>query len=200
MAVFSEIWAVVLAAGESSRMKTPKLILPFRGRTIIENVILNILDSDVKNVIVVTGAWEKEVIAAISDLPVKTCTNVNYRSGMLSSVICGLNSLPPGTAAAIVFQGDQPEIAAEVIDLLTATWRKERKGIIVPIHNGKRGHPLLISEKYFSEVALLDAGTGLRGLLSECSHDILEVEVENRMILRDIDTNEDYLESINIKH
>jgi molybdenum cofactor cytidylyltransferase len=192
----SGIWAVVLAAGESVRMKCPKLILPFGGRTIIENVIQNILSAGIKNIMVVTGAWEKEVIKAISGMPVRNCTNANYKNGMLSSVICGLKSLPSDAQAAMIFQGDQPEITPEVVSQLVRARGNNGKGIILPVHNGKRGHPLFISRKYFTEVGRLNPDDGLRGLLSAFSHDILEVEVENKMILRDIDTKDDYQKSI----
>jgi molybdenum cofactor cytidylyltransferase len=194
---FSKIWAVVLAAGESARMKSPKLILPFRGRTIIENVILNILGSEIKNVIIVTGAWRDEIIEKITDLPVISCINENYRSGMLSSVICGLRSIPEDAEAALIFQGDQPEIEPAVVSKMIKAWKDEGKGIIIPVNAGKRGHPLLIERKYFSEVSRLDPATGLRGLMMEYPMDISEVEVDNIMILKDIDTREDYLESVN---
>jgi molybdenum cofactor cytidylyltransferase len=196
----SKIWAVVLAAGESRRMKSPKLILPFRGRTIIENVILNILDSNIKNIVVVTGAWKDEVLEAISGLPVIHCTNKNYSTGMLSSAICGLNSLPAEAEAAMIFQGDQPEIEPDVITRMIIARENAGGGIVIPVHNGKRGHPLFIARKYFNKVASLDPNIGLRGLMSGFSNDIIEVEVDNAMILRDIDTKEDYLESINKKH
>jgi len=193
----SGIWAVVLAAGESSRMKSPKLVLPFKGRTIIENVILNILDSDLKNIIVVTGAWRDELMEKITGLPVSHCFNENYKSGMLSSVICGLNSLPLDAEAAFIFQGDQPGIDPEVVGIMIEKLKKSGRGIIIPVHKGKRGHPLLIDRKYFTRVSELDHETGLRGLMLKFPDDITEVDVDNEIILRDIDTKEDYLESIN---
>jgi molybdenum cofactor cytidylyltransferase len=196
---YSKIWAIVLAAGESSRMKSPKLILPFRGKTIIETVIQNILDSDLRNVMLVTGAWKEEVLKAVNKMPVNHCINPNYKSGMLSSVICGINSLPAGTVAAVIFQGDQPEIGPEVINLVIGEGKKSEKGIIVPVSNNKRGHPLFIIRKYFAEVTRLDPDFGLRGLQTLFPDDILEVDVDDTSILKDIDTREDYLESINKK-
>ncbi len=194
---FPEIWAVVLAAGESIRMKSPKLVLPFNGRTIIEDVILNILGSGLKNIIVVTGAWKEELIEKISALPVDHCLNENYKQGMLSSVICGLNALPVEAEAAFIFQGDQPGIDPEVVGVMIEKLRRYEKGIIIPVHNRKRGHPLLIARKYFPEVIKLDPEIGLRDLMVQFPEDITEVNVGNEIILRDIDTKEDYLELIN---
>jgi molybdenum cofactor cytidylyltransferase len=195
----SEIWAVVLAAGESERMKSPKLALPFGHGTIIGNVICNILKSEIKKIVVVTGAWRNEVVSAIGDLPVMQCVNENYKKGILSSVICGLNSIPPGADAAMIFQGDQPEITPEVINSVIEGWNSSGRGLVIPLYKGKRGHPLLIEKKYFIEVSALDPGTGLRALSSKFSDDVAEVETDNKMILRDIDTKEDYNESINKK-
>lgn len=195
----SEIWAVVLAAGESERMKSPKLILPFGQSTIIGNVLYNILDSEIKKIMVVTGAWRNEVVSAIGDLPVNKCVNKNYKKGMLSSVICGLSSIPATADGAMIFQGDQPEITPGVINSIIEAWKSSGRGIVIPLYMGKRGHPLFIEKRYFIEVSALDPDAGLRALSSNFSHDVAEVETDNKMILRDIDTKEDYLESINKK-
>lgn len=199
MSNLSEIWAIVLAAGESERMKSPKLALPFGKGTVIGNVIGNILESDIKKIVVVTGAWRDEVINAIRDLPVVECVNKNYKKGMLSSVICGLKSIPASADAAMIFQGDQPEITPGVINSIIGEWKRRGRGIVIPLYKGKRGHPLFMEKKYFIEVPALDPDTGLRALSSKFSDDVTEVETDNKMILRDIDTKEDYLESTNKK-
>lgn len=199
MGNLSEIWAVVLAAGESERMKSPKLVLPFGQGTIIGNVLCNILKSEINKILVVTGAWRDDVVRAIGELPVLQCVNENYKKGMLSSVICGLNSIPATADAAMIFQGDQPEITPEVINSIIEKWKSSGSGIVIPLYRGKRGHPLFIEKKYFAEVSALDTDAGLRTLSSKFSHDVAEVETDNKMILRDIDTREDYLESINKK-
>lgn len=191
------IWAVILAAGESKRMNSPKLILPYGKTTMIGHLIDNILKSDINNILVVLGGWRDELVKAIEGLPVSSCFNDNYKSGMLSSVICGLDSLPPGTEAAMIFPGDQPDISPEIINSLIRSLSITDRGIMIAVHEGIRGHPILIRKKFFAEVEKLDSGIGLRELLSKFHNEVYEVETVNKMVLRDIDTHEEYLNAIN---
>jgi len=191
------IWAVILAAGESKRMNGPKLILPYGKSTIIAHLIENILESEIDNIMVVLGGWRDELGKAIKDLPVSSCYNGNYRSGMLSSVICGIDSLPPDAGAAMIIPGDQPGITPDVINSLIRTLNETGRGIIVAVHKGKRGHPVLISRKFFDQIRDLDPDIGLRDLLSKSGNEVYEVETGDNKILMDIDTNKDYLEAIN---
>lgn len=191
------IWAVILAAGESKRMNSPKLILPYGKTTMIGHLIDNILKSDINNILVVLGGWRDELVKAIEGLHVSSCFNDNYKSGMLSSVICGLDSLPPGTEAAMIFPGDQPDISPEIINSLIRSLSITDRGIMIAVHEGIRGHPILIRKKFFAEVEKLDSGIGLRELLSKFHNEVYEVETVNKMVLRDIDTHEEYLNAIN---
>src|SRR5664280_2261479 len=81
-----EIWAIILAAGESKRMGSPKMLLPFKGRSMIENVISNVFKSKADEIIVVLGAYFDELSLLMKRLDVSYCFNDNYMKGMLSSV------------------------------------------------------------------------------------------------------------------
>jgi molybdenum cofactor cytidylyltransferase len=116
---------------------------------------------------------------------------------MLSSVKCGFRSLPDDFEAALVFQGDQPMISPETVNEVITAYRKSGKGIVIPVFSKKRGHPLLIDRKYRSEVEKLNPDEGLRSLAAKFSNDILEVNVESQEILKDIDTQEDYMNELN---
>jgi molybdenum cofactor cytidylyltransferase len=193
----SELWAIILAGGESKRMKTPKMLLPFRGSTIIGKVIENVTASDVDKILVVLGAGSEEVLKVITGLPVTYCYNDNYKNGMLSSVKCGFSSLPDDFEAVIVFQGDQPMIPPQAVNAVINAWRKSGKGIVIPVFETKRGHPLLIESKYRHEIEKLNTDVGLRSLAEKFHSDVLEIEVNTPGILRDIDTQDDYLNEIN---
>ncbi len=189
----SEIWAIILAAGESKRMGFPKMLLPFRGTTIIEQVIENVINSQVKETVVVLGAERQYIQKVIRNWPVKHCNNEVYKEGMLSSVKCGFRFLPHDFEAALVFPGDQPLIRTEITDSVISAFRFSGKGIVMPVYGNKRGHPLLISSRYREEVMLLDPGEGLRTLARNFSNDVFEVETDTTDILKDIDDQEDYL-------
>jgi len=185
--------AIILAAGASRRMKQQKLLLTYRGRTIIETTIGNVLASEVDSTMVVLGASRDEILSVIGKMPVEHCENVDHARGMLSSVICGLQALPGDTDAVLVFPGDQPDIPPEVINKLIRTFHTSSRGIVIPKHHHRRGHPLVVDMKYRDEIEHLDPEKGLRSLMELFPDNVLEVEVDDPGILKDIDTREDYL-------
>jgi molybdenum cofactor cytidylyltransferase len=192
-----DIWGIILAAGESKRMGSPKLLLTFRGKTMIENVIGNVKESAVDNILVVLGAYGEGLLGLVANSCVRYCYNDNYKEGMLSSVKCGFNNLPADFDAVLVFQGDQPMITQAVINAVIDAYRSSGRGIVVPVYKKKRGHPILINHKYRYEIEKLDMREGLRSLAYQFSDDVMEVETEDPGILRDIDTCEDYKKEIN---
>jgi xanthine/CO dehydrogenase XdhC/CoxF family maturation factor/CTP:molybdopterin cytidylyltransferase MocA len=190
------ISAVILAAGESKRMGKPKLLLPYGDKTIIETVIQNAINSEIKNIIVVLGAEKDKIRNQISNYPVIITENPDYLNGMLSSVQCGLRTLPGDTDSVILLLGDQPMISGLVIDQLADTYRHTDKGILIAYHKGKRGHPILFKIKYKKEIEELSVENSLHDFTRKFASDILEVETETPDILRDIDTPEDYNKEI----
>jgi molybdenum cofactor cytidylyltransferase len=193
----SETWGIILAAGESKRMKSPKMLLPYRGRTFIENVIDSVKVSKVDGVMVVLGSHSDDILKVTGNLSVVHCYNENFVEGMLSSVKCGFSSLPDGAGTAVVLLGDQPMVSPEIINMLISAYHKSGKGIIIPVHNSERGHPILIDLKYREEVLDLDPEIGLKALSQKFPFDVLEVETDDRGVLTDIDTQEDYNNELN---
>lgn len=195
----SGIWAIILAAGESKRMGSPKMLLPIGETTIIEQTIDNVLHSMVGDILVVLGAGHAKIRESIAERPVKYCINDDYKKGMLSSVKCGLISLPQDFDTVLFYPGDQPLISPAITDMLISAYRNSSRGIIIPVHNGRRGHPLLVGSRYRNEIMLLDNNEGLKGLAQKFPEDVLEVEVGTPDILTDIDTQDDYLKLIKQK-
>jgi molybdenum cofactor cytidylyltransferase len=197
LSFMEDIWAIILAAGESKRMGFPKMFLPFNGSTMIENVIRNIKSSKVDNMIIVSGAGSEKLSELVSGLNANCCYNNNYKEGMLSSVLCGIRNLPADFRAVLVFQGDQPLIAPETINKVIDAYRSSGKGIVIPVFEKKRGHPLLIDRKYRDETEKLDPDKGLRSLADKFSGDVFEVETVDPGILRDFDTFHEYIKELN---
>jgi molybdenum cofactor cytidylyltransferase len=190
-------WAIILAAGSSRRMGSQKLLLPFAGNTIIETVIDNVLSSSIDHVMVVLGPKQEEIMQVIGNRPVQFCHNIEHEKGMLSSIICGIRALPANAVTALIFLGDQPGISPDVTNTVIEAYNKELFGIVIPVHNHRRGHPLLVDMKYRKEIEKLDLEEGLRALRHLFPQDVLEVEVEEPGILVDIDTREDYKNATN---
>lgn len=186
------IWTIILAAGESKRMGMAKMLLPFGGKTIIETVIDSALHAKVDEIMVVTGAHESKIEGIIKPLPVKVVFNPSYKKGMLSSVQAGFKALPTDAEAALILLGDQPSIQSAVIDAVVEEYKKTRKRLIVPVHAGARGHPLLIDMRYRKEIQHLDHEVGLKELLQKHPQDVHELKFEDAAVLRDLDDMEDY--------
>jgi len=185
-------WAIVLAAGSSTRMGSQKLLLPYGNSTMIEAVIHNVLGSKIDKVMVVLGTDSKEITRAIGDKPVEFCINQHPEKGMLSSVLCGFKAIPEEANAALVFLGDQPNIPPVITNTILEAYNEDLHGIVIPVHNHRRGHPLLVDLKYRRDLIKLDLEKGLRSLMHLFPEDVLEVEVDEPGILIDIDTKEDY--------
>jgi molybdenum cofactor cytidylyltransferase len=173
-------------------MGRPKLLLPYGDKTIIETVVQNVVSSRVDGAVVVLGGSRREIEEKIRAFAMKRVINRRYKEGMFSSVRRGLSALPTSAQAAVFVLADQPDVPSSVIDLLIKAYRREKKGIVLPVYRKKRGHPLLIDLKYRREIEALSPDIGLRGLLREHRDDILEVRVSSPAVLKDIDDPDDY--------
>ena len=183
------ISAIVLTAGKSERMGgSPKALLSFKGLTFLEHVLAAIRNSGLTTTAVVVGHHRDEIKTALS-LP-SLVFNPNYEQGMSTSVQAGIRALPPGTEGAGVFLVDQPLIDAQTITLLSAELRPGR--IVLPVHEGHRGHPVFFASELFDEILGLQPDQGLNSVVRRDPGRIIEVEVKNSSVLRDIDTPEQF--------
>jgi molybdenum cofactor cytidylyltransferase len=187
------VHAVVLAAGLSTRMGGPKAMLPFGGKTVLQTVVGSLLEVDLEGIMVVLGHRADEIRASLAGRPVGVCVNPRFRQGMFSSVLFGISSLPESADAALIVLGDQPHIGAGVVRQVVAAYRDGDCGIVIPTHQGRRGHPALVDvRKYGPEIAGLSGAEGLKPVMRGHPQDTLELPVTDEGILRDIDTPEDY--------
>ena len=184
--------AVVLAAGQSRRMGTQKLLLPYAGQTVIGHVVDTVLASTLDAVYVVVGRDADRIAAALADRPITLVNNPAGESDMLASVRCGLAALPEACEAALLVLGDQPAIQAEWIDEMAHRFDQTTSGIVVPTFQGRRGHPLLLAMRYRNEILTRYDDVGLRGLLWAHGDDVLPWPAPTREILADMDLPEDY--------
>ncbi len=186
------ICAIVLAAGQSKRMGVQKVLLPFGGKTVISHIVAQLIASSVNDVYVVVGCQSKRVSEELSGRPVSIVDNPDYKSGMLSSVRCGLGAIPRQCGTVLVALGDQPSITTKLIDQMLQSFTSTEKQILVPLYNNKRGHPILFSTTYCDEILTQYDDIGLRGLLYAHKEDIFELPVDTSGVLSDMDYPEDY--------
>jgi len=190
------ISAILLAAGESRRMGRPKQLLDWQGKTLLQRALDALIDSDADEIILVLGYEADRIRAGLPALPIRIVINRDYNQGMASSLRQGLLALDPGSAAFLVLLADQPGIGPEIINTIIRRFRQAdpKPGIVLPVYRGRRGHPVLIGVQYREECLRLQGDRGARGLLLNHPGDVLEIEVQEDAILKDIDTPEEYRE------
>ncbi|MBA7641465.1 Nicotine blue oxidoreductase [subsurface metagenome] len=187
------ISAILLAAGESKRMGELKQLMPFgQNTTIVEQAIDNLLSAAVNEVIVVVGYRAEEVIKSIVGKPVKIAINPNYRQGMSTSIIAGLNLVDSRAQAVMLTLGDQPLINSQTVNRLIEEFHNHDRGIAIPTYQGRRGHPIIFAIKYKEKLLELKSDIGGRQIVKDHPDDILEVAVNAGGIITDIDTISDY--------
>ncbi len=186
------ISAILLAAGESKRMGQPKQLLPFRGSTLLGQIVENLLQSQAAETIVVLGSQAEKIIPQIAGEPVKIVVNQDFDQGMSSSIKCGLSHISEAADGVMIVLGDQPLIEKETIDLLIERHRQSERGIILPVHNGTRGHPVIFKMKYKDELLRLTGDIGGKQIVERHPSDVLEVEVDSESVVMSIDAESDY--------
>jgi molybdenum cofactor cytidylyltransferase len=111
---------------------------------------------------------------------------------MLSSVRCGLHAMAQQCRAVLVVLGDQPSVTTTLIDQMLKAFAVTEKQILMPLYDGKRGHPIIFSTVYRDEILTHYDNIGLRGLLHAHKDDIFELPVKTSGVLSDMDYPEDY--------
>ncbi len=186
------IAAVVLAAGGSTRMGQPKLLLDWRGEPLIHWPVKAALDAGLSPVIVVTGAAAEAVERSLSGLEVKLVHNPDWKKGQSTSVRCGIEALPETTEAVIFLLGDQPQLPVSFLEKMVAAYRSNAQSfsIFISAFQGRRGNPVLFDKSVFQELRSLEGDAGGRLIFSK--HPLYLIPVEDPGMLLDIDSPEDY--------
>ncbi len=188
--ILSGIYSVILAAGSSRRLGFNKLTLRIDSQPVIRRATTPFVEAALGEVIVVTGSDVAPVTSALEGLDVRVIRNEEHRQGMSSSVRAALPWITDATAV-FFHLGDKPFVEKELLTEMVQRYRDSGKGIIVPVCDGMKGHPVLMSQgPYREEMRLLDGDRGLREVIEKHSADVLFIE-GNEGILFDIDTGED---------
>lgn len=184
------IAALILAAGRSTRFgATNKLLEDLDGTPIVRHVVRAALQSRARPVVVVTGHEGERVSAALGGLDVRLIANPDYVQGLSTSLRAGIAALPPDIDGALVCLGDMPQITAGHLDrLISAFAPKEGRSIAVPVHNGKRGNPVLFARSLFAEMLEAEGDTGARHLIGRHAEEVAEVDLGTSAIFVDVDT------------
>lgn len=182
--------AVLLAAGLSRRFGSNKLLHLIDGRPMLrrvaENLVAALLPQD--EVVVVLGHQAEAVRAALDGLPVRCIVNENYADGMGASIAAGVSGVGDKAAGVMIMLGDMPWIGAGQIRVLRAAFdRAAADAVVLPVHQGRRGHPVIFSRRWFPALCALRGDRGARSVLDAAGNDVIEVAMPDDGILRDLD-------------
>ena len=196
------ISAILLAAGESKRMGGEnKLLKEINGIPLLNYSIKNILGSSIDELIVILG-HEKSLIENIikKNKKIKFIYNENYKNGISSSIIKGLNHISQNSEAFFICLADMPNINQNIYNkLIKARYSynkklisKKKKEIIIPIFEEKVGNPILFSKFMKNEMMSVKGDTGAKKIIQKNKNKILYVQVKNSGVTLDFDTKKDF--------
>lgn len=189
------IAALILAAGESSRMGSDKALLPYHGSTFLEHIIKTLRNAGLERVAVVLGHHAGEIQRALNLSGVEVVVNQNYGGGQTSSLQAGLRALDRKDVQAVLLcLVDHPAISEDVVRKLIAAFNQSRAPVVIPTCQGRRGHPVLITRPLFAELLALDPHEGANTVIRRFREKTWFEEVNDKGILVDIDDSKAHLE------
>lgn len=197
--------AIIPAAGLSRRMGRPKLLLPWRGSTVIAHLVAELRAADVSRILVVVRASDDALATAVEAAGVTLVQPPVDPPDMRSSVEFGLHAafgavseVEPAaetsreSTAWLLIPADHPLVSRTTVAALRAAWEPGRRQILIPTYSGERGHPTLFSGDFAPEVPQIPPDCGLNWLVKQHSNLIREVPVSDPGVIVDLDTPEDY--------
>ena len=195
----TDIAAVILSAGYSSRMKRFKPLLKIGETTAVQKLVRSVKDAGIGRIVTVTG-YSRELLRPVLDS--EGCIeayNADYDSGMFSSIKTGMSKareLYPDAAGYLVMPVDCPLISAETVRTVAEHAGHDSGGedFFVPVFEGKKGHPLFVPKFYAEEICSYDGAGGLKAVTDKYWDRMVRIPVSDEGCLLDMDTQESYSE------
>ncbi|MFN6461458.1 MAG: nucleotidyltransferase family protein [Nostoc sp. DedVER02] len=189
----ASIAIIILAAGASTRMGTPKQLLLYQGRSFVHHIAEIAIASVCKPVVIVLGANAEQIYPQVKQLPVEVVKNLDWACGMSTSIKRGLeflNNLPQKIEAVVITLCDQPFVSTQIINHLVDAYYSSQKPIIACEYAGTLGVPALFNQRFFSELAALKETSGAKKVINNNLNEVFPLQFPLGNI--DIDTPKDY--------
>lgn len=189
------VTAIVLAAGTSERMgNTNKLLLKYKGKTVIETTLAHLVDSGVAEIMVVTGHEADRLVATIASLKLPIVYNQDYLKGMTSSIQCGVRCAKE--SGYMICLSDMFLVTAAEYRVLLEAYEKNvishPRVICIPRYHNQRGNPVVFSPFYKTMILEHDEMEGCKKIIEKFRENILWVDMPTAHVLQDMDYREDY--------
>ena len=176
--------AVILAAGESRRMGSPKALLPYRGGTFLSHLVEITRHPKIGSTRIVVGALREEIERAAARPAGEVIFNPGWQLGQLSSIQAAVRSLAQDTTDGVLLcPVDHPLVTASLVSKLIEQFYLSGKRIVVPKYAGRRGHPMIFSSQLYPELLLASADVGARAVVWAHAGEVLEVSVEEEGVV-----------------
>lgn len=181
--------AILLAAGASRRMGTCKQLLQLEGKTVLARCLETLLHGGIGEIVVVVSPSGDEVPGVAASYPVRVVRNAQPDGDMAASICTGRDALSPSVTGVVIALCDYPLVRTETIARLAEAHRQAPGSIMVPCHDGHRGHPPLWPRQLLDA---LETPLTLRDLLRDNMERVHHLELPDDGVLIDMDTPEDY--------
>ena len=189
----SAIGLMILAAGASTRMGTPKQLLPFQGRSLLRYIAEVAIASCCHPVVVVLGSQAKRMKLEVDGLALHSVENHQWAEGMGTSIPAGLTALTvlhPALNAVVIVLCDQPFVSASLIDQLVESYRSTQRPIIASAYANTLGVPALFDRSLFTELMRMPVNVGAKYLIKQHAEKVFQVSFPKGAI--DLDTPAQY--------
>ena len=193
-----QAWAILLAAGESSRMGELKALLPWRGQTLLEHQISALREGGADRLVVVLGHRAEELQSLVDSSPgASWAFNPDFLQGKTTSLKVGLSAVDPAAVSEILLLNvDQPRSAPDISHILDVH-RASGYAITVPTFRGKGGHPIVLSCDLLEDLLAIDEESqGIKAVVRRRPEAVNRVPIDNPEILLDLNTPEQYQEAV----
>ena len=191
----SGVSAILTAAGESTRMGSPKPLLPWKGTTLVEYQVRCLLDAGCAEVVVVLGHAAELVEPHVTGERVRHVLNPLYKQGKTTSIRAGLSAISADADGFLLLAVDQPR-TAEIIRQVLEAHRANRPAITSPRYEGHGGHPLVFDASLRPELeAITEEEQGIRQVFEAHRDEVHEAPIDDPMLRLDLNTPEAYEEA-----
>jgi molybdenum cofactor cytidylyltransferase len=184
---------LLLAAGSSSRMGQPKMMLPYNSKTLLQHIIDEVKATKNTTLLIVTGCYHTLIELSLIKQQIPLVKNEQWQAGMGSSIQTGMAYLMqhyPAATNVLIMVCDQPFISANLLQQMMAAKLNTGKGIVACTYIGAIGTPVLFDKKYFNQLLFLQGASGAKKLVQQFEEDVVTINFPAGVM--DIDTPADY--------
>lgn len=185
------LYAIVLAAGASTRFGSAKQLVRLAGRPLLHTVVTRASEVTGNALIVVLGSGAAQLAPLLKHSPGSVVINQEWREGLASSIRTGVARLPAACSAVMLLLADQAAVTAEDLKRLAGSWRKQPQHMAAALYSGSCGAPAIFPRSSFRSLSELRGDTGARALLVRNPDRVVRVPMPSAAV--DVDTPEDLL-------